>query len=158
MDAVPALASALTQRRVSDARQDPSFPRGGARMTLDPDTEHEAILAGEDVLNPHDPAVERSIQGQMDTMYGRDRWMAIASVIALLVVLPFVFVALWDDMPGTGTKIVLAGSGVVLLIYNVVSMLALIRNYKRDKDFIYRRDVAHLRELQVARRAAKGSS
>jgi hypothetical protein len=127
-------------------------------MTLDPDTEHDAILAGEEVLNPHDPAVERSIQAQMDTMYGRDRWMAIASVIALLVVLPFVFIALWGDMPGAGTKVVLAGSGVVLLIYNVVSMLALIRNYKRDKDFIYRRDVAHLRELQVARRAAKGSS
>jgi hypothetical protein len=155
---VPALGSAHTQRRVSDARQDPSFPRGGALMTLDPDTEHEAILAGEEVLHPHDPAVERSIQEQMETMYGWDRWMAIASVVALLIVLPFVFIALWDDMPGAGTKIVLAASGVVLLIYNIVSMLALIRNYKRDKDFIYRRDVAHLRELQVARRAAKGSS
>jgi hypothetical protein len=124
-------------------------------MTLDPDIVHEAILVGEEVLNPHDPALERSIQGQMDTMYERDRWMAIASVVALLIVLPFVYVALWDEMPGTGTKVVLAGSGVVLLIYNVVSMLALIRNYKRDKDFIYRRDVAHLRELQVARRAVK---
>jgi hypothetical protein len=31
-------------------------------------------------------------------------------------------------------------------------MLALVRNYQRDKDFIYRRDVAHLRELKVARR------
>jgi hypothetical protein len=44
----------------------------------------------------------------------------------------------------------------VLLIYNVASMMALVRNYRRDRDFIYRRDVAHLRELRVARRAAKG--
>jgi hypothetical protein len=61
-------------------------------------------------------------------------------------------------MPGTATKVVLAVAGAVLLIYNVASMLALVRNYERDKDFIYRRDIAHLRELRVTRRAAKGRS
>jgi archaellum biogenesis protein FlaJ (TadC family) len=124
-------------------------------LSIDPEIEQEAILAGESVLNPADRAAERSIQAQMDTLYQRDRWMAIASVVAMLVVLPFVYVALLDNMPGSGTKVVLAASGLVLLIYNVASMLALVRNYRRDKDFIYRRDVAHLRELAVARRAAK---
>jgi archaellum biogenesis protein FlaJ (TadC family) len=127
-------------------------------LSIDPDIEQEAILAGEEVLNPADKATERSIQEQMDTMYRRDRWMAIATVVAMLIVLPFVYIALLGNMPGTGTKLVLAGSGLVLLIYNVASMLALVRNYRRDKDFIYRRDVAHLRELAVARRAAKGRS
>jgi archaellum biogenesis protein FlaJ (TadC family) len=127
-------------------------------LSTDPDIEQEAILAGEEVLNPQDQATERSIQDQMDTMYRRDRWMAIATVVAMLIVLPFVYIALLGNMPGTGTKLVLAASGVVLLIYNVASMLALVRNYRRDKDFIYRRDVAHLRELGVARRAAKGRS
>jgi archaellum biogenesis protein FlaJ (TadC family) len=127
-------------------------------LSTDPDIEQEAILAGEEVLNPQDQATERSIQDQMDTMYRRDRWMAIATVVAMLIVLPFVYIALLGNMPGTGTKLVLAASGVVLLIYNVASMLALVRNYRRDKDFIYRRDVAHLRELAVARRAAKGGS
>jgi archaellum biogenesis protein FlaJ (TadC family) len=127
-------------------------------LSIDPDIEQEAILAGEEVLNPQDRAVERSIQEQMDTMYRRDRWMAITTVVAMLIVLPFVFVALLGNMPNTGTKVVLAASGLVLLVYNVASMLALVRNYRRDKDFIYRRDVAHLRELAVARRAAKGRS
>jgi hypothetical protein len=127
-------------------------------LSIDPDIEHEAILAGEEVLNPHDRETERAIQGQMDTMYQRDRWMAIAMVVAMLIVLPFVYIALLGNMPGTGTKLVLAASGVVLLVYNIASMLALVRNYRRDKDFIYRRDVAHLRELAVARRAAKGRS
>jgi hypothetical protein len=127
-------------------------------VSVDPSVEQEAILAGEEVLNPQDRGTERSVQAQMDSMYQRDRWMAIASVVALLVVLPFVFIALLDNMPNTGTKLVLLGSGLVLLLYNVASMLALIRNYKRDKDFIYRRDVAHLRELAVARAAAKGQS
>jgi hypothetical protein len=43
----------------------------------------------------------------------------------------------------------------VLLLYNVTSVLYLVHNYRRDKDFIYRRDVAHLRELRVARRLEK---
>lgn len=124
-------------------------------MSTDGHIEEEAILAGEEVLHPQDRETERAVQGQMDTMYQRDRWMAIASVVAMLVVLPFVYIALLNNMPGTGTKVVLAASCLVLLVYNVASMLALVRNYRRDKDFIYRRDVAHLTELATARRAAK---
>lgn len=127
-------------------------------MSIDPNIELEAILAGEEVLEPHDPAAEGAIQRQMDTMFQRDQWMAVAMVVAMLVVLPYVYIALWSDMPGTGTKVVLALACSVLLTYNVASMLALVRNYRRDKDFIYRRDVAHLRELAVARRAAKARS
>jgi hypothetical protein len=124
-------------------------------LSIDGHIEEEAILAGEEVLNPQDRETERVVQRQMDTMFRRDRWMAIASVVAMLVVLPFVYFAVLDNMPGTGTKVVLAAACVVLLVYNVASMLALVRNYKRDKDFIYRRDVAHLSELAAARRAAK---
>jgi archaellum biogenesis protein FlaJ (TadC family) len=116
----------------------------------------EAIAAGEEVLAPHDPATEASVRREMNAMFRRDRWMAIACVIALVIVLPFVYIALWNDMPGTATKVVLAASGVVLLVYNIASMVALVRNYARDRDFIYRRDVAHLRELKVARRASRG--
>jgi hypothetical protein len=124
-------------------------------LTLDPRIEHDAILAGEEALHPHDAETERSIRRQMDTLYQWDRWMAFILVALLLVALPFVYVALWDDMPGTGTKLALGVSGLMLLVYNVGAMLALVRNYRRDKDFIYRRDVAHLREIRVARRAAK---
>jgi hypothetical protein len=127
----------------------------GSRLSTDGHIQEEAILAGEEVLNPQDRETERAVQGQMNTMFQRDRWMAIISVVALLVVLPFTYITLLDNMPGTGTKVVLAVAGIVLLVYNVASMLALVRNYRRDKDFIYRRDVAHLRELAIARRAAK---
>ncbi len=54
-------------------------------------------------------------------------------------------------MPDAATKVVLIASGAVLLVYNIASMLNLVRNYRRDKDFIYRRDVAHLREIKVVR-------
>jgi len=70
-------------------------------------------------------------------------------------VLPFMLIALWSVMPSAAVKALLVASAIVLLVYNVTSMLYLVRNYHRDKDFIYRRDVAHLRELQVARRLEK---
>ena len=124
-------------------------------MSIDGPIEEEAILAGEEVLNPQDRETERAVQVQMDTLYKRVRWMAITSVVAMLIVLPYTYIALLDNMPGTGTKVVLAAACLVLLVYNVASMLALVRNYQRDKDFIYRRDVAHLSELATARRAAK---
>ena len=35
-------------------------------------------------------------------------------------------------------------------------MIALVENYRRDRDFIYRRDVAHLRERDALRAATRG--
>jgi hypothetical protein len=111
-----------------------------------------AIAAGEEVLSPHSRALEDSVQSQMAAMHKRDIAMAWTSIVALGLVLPFMYVALWDVMPDVATKVVLLVSGVLLLLYNIASMVTLIRGYRRDHDFIYRRDVAHVIEL----RAAKG--
>ncbi|MGH3261549.1 MAG: hypothetical protein ACRDNS_06095 [Trebonia sp.] len=115
-----------------------------------------ALAAGEDVLHPHAEEAERGIQRQMATLYHRDLWMTGSFVVLLVIVLPFVFVAVWDDMPNTGTRVVLLVAGVFLLVYNLGSQLALLRNYRRDYDFIYRRDVAYLREQAVARELMAG--
>jgi archaellum biogenesis protein FlaJ (TadC family) len=115
----------------------------------------EAVAAAVEVLRPEDEATEASVQRQMDSLYTVDRWTAIAYVIALLVVLPFIVVAMWDFMPSTEVKVVLIGSALVLALYNCASMLALIRNYSDDRDFIYRRDVAHQRLAKAARKAGR---
>lgn len=111
----------------------------------------EVISAAESVFRPEDQAAEDSVVAQMNTMYQRDVVMAATFVVLLLITIPFIIVSLWQFMPDAATKLVLIASGVVLLIYNIASMLNLVRNYRRDKDFIYRRDVAHLREIQVVR-------
>jgi type VI protein secretion system component VasK len=118
----------------------------------------EVVAAAEAVFEPHDDAEEASVVAEMNSLYRNDLTMAIAFVVGLVVVLPFIVVALWSVMPGTGTKALLIASGVVLLVYNLTSMLYLVRNYRRDKDFIYRRDVAHLRELRTARRLETGGA
>jgi uncharacterized membrane protein YqjE len=116
----------------------------------------EVVAAAESVFEPHDDAEESGVRDQMDSLYQRDLAMATAFVVALLVVLPFMVIALWSVMPTAAVKALLVASALVLLVYNVASMMYLVNNYRRDKDFIYRRDVAHLRELRVARRLEKG--
>ncbi len=111
----------------------------------------EVISAAESVFRPEDQAAEESVLAQMETMYRRDVQMAAVFVVLLLIIIPFVIVALWSLMPDAATKVVLIAAGAVLLVYNIASMLNLVRNYRRDKDFIYRRDVAHLREIRVLR-------
>ena len=115
----------------------------------------EVVAAAESVFKPQDDAAEMSVLAQMKSLYQRDLAMATAFVVGLLVVLPFMVIALWSVMPGAGTKVLLVAAAAVLLTYNIASMLSLVRNYRRDKDFIYRRDVAHLRELKAARRLEK---
>src|SRR3954465_787110 len=96
---------------------------------VDAAAEAAAIEAGEEVLHPHDRAVEEEVRAQMATMFSRDRLMAVAFVVAMLIVLPFVLIAIWDDVPSGGVKVVLIASCAVVLVYNVASILALVRNY-----------------------------
>jgi hypothetical protein len=115
----------------------------------------EVVAAAESVFEPGDHEAEQGVLAQITSLYQRDVAMATAFVVGLLVVLPFMVIALWSVMPDAGTKVLLVAAAAVLLTYNIASMLYLVRNYRRDKDFIYRRDVAHLRELRVARRLEK---
>ncbi len=115
----------------------------------------QVLAAAEAVFDPQDEAAEASVVAQMNSLYKRDLAMATAFVVALVVVLPFLVIALWSVMPSAATKVVVIVFVVLLLVYNVTSMVYLVRNYRRDKNFIYRRDVAHLRELRVARRLEK---
>jgi hypothetical protein len=114
--------------------------------------EAEIAAAVESALRPEDAATEAGVLRQMDGMFVRDRWMALSFVAALVIVLPFIVIALWNVIPSGGARVVLILAGAVVATYNVASMIKLVQNYQRDRDFIYRRDVAHLRELRAARR------
>lgn len=126
-----------------------SDPTGGPGDAVPDDPLAAAVTA----LRPEDRETEAGVQRDMDIMCRSDRRMAIAYVVALLVVLPFIIVAMWSHMPDTGTKVVLVVSALMLALYNCASMLVLIRNYSADRDFIYRRDVAHLRLQRAAKKA-----
>ena len=113
-----------------------------------------ALAAVGETLHPQDRAAEEDVSAQMEGMLKRDRLMATGFVVAMLIALPFVLIAVWNDVPSDAIRVVLVVSCAVVLIYNVASIVALVSNYRRDRDFVYRRDVAHLRE-RAALRAAK---
>jgi hypothetical protein len=119
-------------------------------------SEAAAIAAAEDVLHPHDLGADVEIRRQMQSMFERDRLMAYGFVVAMLIVLPFILIAVWDNVPTDAIRVVLVASCAVVLVYNVASMVALVRNYRTDRDFVYRRDVAHLRERAALRAARTG--
>lgn len=133
-------------------------PRDGAAApSPDVDEPGSPLDAAEMALHPHDAAELQATQQQMDTLQLRDEIMAIGFVVALLVVLPFLLIALWPVIPSTSIKVALVGGAAVLALYNGGSIFKLIQNYRRDSDFIYRRDVAHLRELKEIRRELKAT-
>jgi len=121
---------------------------------IDAAAANAALAAVEETLHPQDRAAEEDVSAQMEGMLKRDRLMAMGFVVAMLVALPFVLIAVWNDVPSNGIRVVLVVSCAVVLVYNVASIVALVSNYRRDRDFVYRRDVAHLRE-RAALRAAK---
>lgn len=55
-----------------------------------------AAAAAEAVFEPHDDAEEASVLAEMDSLYRKDLTMATAFVVGLVVVLPFIVVALWS--------------------------------------------------------------
>jgi hypothetical protein len=121
--------------------------------------ETAAFARGADAaLHPRDAADDADVQRQMARLYELDRRMAAAFVVALLVTLPFVVIAVWNVISDAKARVVLVAAAGVLATYNVASMTKLVANYRRDRDFIYRRDVLHLRELRAARRARKGAA
>jgi hypothetical protein len=111
-----------------------------------PEVLDAAIAAGEEALNPHSREVEADVRREMASMFQRDRLMALGFVVAMIIVLPFCLIAVWNDMPSTGIRVVLIVSCAIVLV----------NNYWRDRDFIDRRDVAHLRE-RAALRAARSA-
>lgn len=92
------------------------------------------------------------MQSQMTTLFRQDLVMAIVAIVVLVVVLPFVIAATWNVVPSAGVHIASVGAASVVVLYNLTSIQELVRNYRRDRDFIYRLDVVHLRVLRSQRR------
>ncbi len=101
---------------------------------------------------------DRSMDSRINSMARRDQVTAVVFVVLLWITLIFVYLAIRQVIPTAGASIVLLISLIVLGIFNTASMIALIRHYSEDKDFIYRRDILHLDEnrgLISAREAAR---
>lgn len=89
---------------------------------------------------------------RIETMHRRDRLVAWAFVIGLWFSVIFVAIATWSLAPSSTARIVLWIGGGIVLVFNTAAIMAMLRHYREDRDFMYGLDIKFL----DAARAMKG--
>ena len=78
----------------------------------------------------------------------RGAWLLLG--LLWLVVL-FILYMSWNLIPDGTVRIVSVLSALVLLIFNTASILAMVKHYAEDKNFIYGLDIKTLDAIKQAR-------
>ena len=84
-------------------------------------------------------------------MHRSDVRIAWAFVIGLWVAVIFVAVATWSLAPSGGARILLLIAGTVILVFNTAAIMAMLRHYREDRDFMYGLDIKFLDEARSAK-------
>ncbi len=85
---------------------------------------------------------------RIEAMHKRDVLVAWAFVVGLWFAIIFVAFATWNLAPSGAARILLLGAGAVVLIFNTAAILAMLRHYREDRDFIYGLDIKFLDEAR----------
>ncbi len=81
-------------------------------------------------------------------MHRRDVLVAWAFVLGLWLAIVFVTIATRALEPGTGARTALLTGGAIVLFFNTAAIVAMLRHYREDRDFMYGLDI---RFLDIAR-------
>ncbi|MGL4312120.1 MAG: hypothetical protein ACRCSU_16690 [Paracoccaceae bacterium] len=85
---------------------------------------------------------------RIEAMHKRDVLVAWAFVIGLWLAMIFVATATWDLAPTGAARILLLIGGAIILVFNTGAILAMLRHYREDRDFIYGLDIKFLDEAR----------
>ena len=92
------------------------------------------------------------LEVRIQAMHKRDVQVAWAFVVGLWFSSIFVAMATWSLAPNGPARIVLLIGGAIILILNTAAIMAMLRHYREDRDFMYGLDIKFL----DAARAQKG--
>lgn len=81
-------------------------------------------------------------------MHRRDVKVAWAFVIGLWCSVIFVAIATWDLAPSGGARMLLLLGGAIVLLFNTAAIVAMLRHYREDRDFMYGLDIKFLDEAK----------
>ncbi len=84
-------------------------------------------------------------------MHKRDVLLAWAFVIGLWCAMIFVAIATWDLAPNETARTLLLVGGAVVLLFNTAAILAMLRHYREDRDFMYGLDIKFGDEARALR-------
>lgn len=89
---------------------------------------------------------------RIQAMHRRDVQIAWAFVIGLWLAVAFVAVATWSLAPSSGARTLLLIAGAIVLVFNTGAIMAMLRHYREDRDFMYGLDIKFLDESRAAKR------
>jgi hypothetical protein len=85
-------------------------------------------------------------------MHRSDVRIAWAFVVGLWLAIIFVAWGTWGLAPSGAARVVLLIGGALVLLFNTAAIVAMLRHYREDRDFMYGLDIKFL----DAAKAAKG--
>ena len=88
---------------------------------------------------------------RIETMHRRDVAVAWAFVLGLWFSIIFVALATWNLAPDSTARLVLLIGGATVLLFNTAAIVAMLRHYREDRDFMYGLDIKFLDEARAAR-------
>jgi len=89
------------------------------------------------------------MQSRISAMHRQDTIIAWAFVIGLWLAIAFVAWATWSLAPSETARIVLLIGGAIILIFNTAAIMAMLRHYRSDRDFMYGLDIKFLDEAHA---------
>jgi hypothetical protein len=92
------------------------------------------------------------LTSRIEKMHRRDVTVAWAFVVGLWFSMGFVAIATWPLAPSSTARIVLLTGGAIVLLFNTAAIMAMLRHYREDREFMYGLDIKF---LDAARAAGK---
>lgn len=89
---------------------------------------------------------------RIETMHRRDVAVAWAFVLGLWFAIIFVAIGTWSLAPTEAARMVLLFGGAIVLLFNTAAILAMLRHYREDRDFMYGLDIQFLDAAREAKR------
>jgi hypothetical protein len=93
-----------------------------------------------------------NLNQRIEAMHRRDVLVAWAFVIGLWLAVIFVALATWNLAPNGTARILLLAAGAVILLFNTAAILAMLKHYREDRDFMYGLDIKFLDESRAGRK------
>lgn len=92
-----------------------------------------------------------NLEMRIESMHRRDVLVAWAFVAGLWLSMGFVAWATWALAPSGAARAVLLIGGAIVLIFNTAAIVAMLRHYRNDRDFMYGLDIRFLDAARAAR-------
>lgn len=93
-----------------------------------------------------------NLRERIESMHKRDVQVAWGFVIGLWLAVIFVAIATWPLAPSGGARVLLLIGGAIVLILNTAAIMAMLKHYREDRDFMYGLDIKFLDAAQSRKR------